>query len=163
MALALVALAANLVILLSDRAPGLFRRLSGKIDAGVTRAAGVAGTPSDIRVPQSDFDLHVALWGIAALLVGLAMWSWLSLLLGGATLFAVSVVVEGSQAVLTTTRTVQGADVAPNLLGVALGTVAVVVLAVLWRPVQAAPGPLRRLKERPTAPPPPRLGGAESE
>ena len=133
MLLALVAFALNLAILLSDRAPGLFRRVSLKVDAGVARAASAAGAQSDPRVPQSDFDIHVVLWAVAALLVGLAIWSWGSLLLASAAVLTASMLVEGSQAFLTTTRTVQLGDAAGNVVGVMLGTAAVVAFGLAWR------------------------------
>lgn len=142
------AIAVNGVVMLSDRAPGLLRRLSSRIDAGVARAAA-AGAPqavSDARVPQSDFPVHVLVWAAAALLVGLAAWSWLSLLLGAAGVFTVSVAVEVAQGLLSATRTVQSADVAANALGVAAGAVAVAAFALFWRlghPV--ADGPERGL------------------
>lgn len=131
--LAVVAFGVNLAILLSDRAPGLFRRLSLKVDAGVTRAANAAGAQSDVRVPQSDVDIHIALWAMATLLVGLAMWSWASLFLSAGAVLCASLVVEGSQAFLTATRTVQASDAAANVVGVVVGLVAVVAVAGAWR------------------------------
>lgn len=133
MLLAVAAFAADLAILLSDRAPGLFRRIGNHVDAGVARAAGAAGTTPDVRVPQSDFEVHVALWAVAMVLVGLAMWSWLSLFAASAALFATSVVVEGSQHFLTTTRNVQLSDIQGNLTGVLVGTVAVAVYGAVWQ------------------------------
>jgi hypothetical protein len=139
--LAFLAFAVNLAILLSDRAPGLFRRLSLKVDAGVARAASAAGGQSDVRIPQSDVDIHIALWAVATLLVGLAMWSWASLFLGACGVLCASLVVEGSQAFLTATRTVQASDAAANLVGVVLGLAAVVAIAGGWRLARAAVTP----------------------
>jgi hypothetical protein len=134
--LSLGALAANAVILLSDRAPGLLRRLSLRIDSGVDRAANAAGldvSGRSVRVPQSDFYVHVAIWAIAAVLVGLGMWSWLSLALANGLVFSASVLLELSQAVFTHSRNVQLSDVAGNATGVALGTLAVAAFAGVWR------------------------------
>lgn len=134
--LSLGAFAANAVILLSDRAPGLFRRLSVRVDAGVHRAAGAAGVDvpgGSVRVPQSDFDVHVLIWAVAALLVGLATWSWFSLFLASGTVFGASVVLELSQHFLSRSRTVQLADVAANAVGVVTGLCAVAAFAVGWR------------------------------
>ncbi len=139
MLLALAAFAVNAVVLLSDRAPGLLRRLSRRIDAGVDRAAEVTrldGPARNVRLPQSDFDVHVAIWAVAALLVGLAMWSWSSLLVGNGLVFAASVVLELAQAGYTRSRAVQLADVAANAVGVLAGTVAVAAFAVVWRVVR---------------------------
>ena len=134
--LSLAAFAGNAVILLSDRAPGLLSRLSSRIDAGVHQAAGAAGVDvpgGSVRVPQSDFDVHVVIWTVAALLVGLAMWSWASLVTGSALVLATSVALELAQPVFTRSRTVQLGDLMGNLLGVVTGTCAVAAFALAWR------------------------------
>ena len=124
-------MAANAAILLSDRAPGLLRRLSARIDAGGSRAADVA---SRARIStDSDFAVHVLIWSVATVLVGLAAWSWGSLLLGSVAVFASSLALEAAQHFVTTTRAVQAADVTGNALGVAAGLAAVSLFAVLWR------------------------------
>ena len=131
------AVAANAVVLLSDRAPGLLGRVARRIDAGVDQAANATGIDVPGRnvrvVPRSDFDVHVAIWAVAALLVGLAMWSWLSLLLANGLVFAGSVVLEWAQAGYSRSRTVELADLAGNAVGVAAGTLAVATFALLWR------------------------------
>ena len=135
--LSLAALAANAVILLSDRAPGLFRRVSARIDAGVSRAAGAAGVDvsgRDVRVPQSDFDVHVVIWGVAALLIGLATWSWASLLLGSAAILAFSVALELAQRTYSSSRSVQLNDMVGNAAGVIAGTCVVAAFALAWKP-----------------------------
>lgn len=131
----LCALAANAVILLSDRAPGLFRRLSARIDAGVSRAADAAGVDVPdraVQVPRSDFDVHVLIWAVAALLVGLAMWSWLSLLVAEVLVFGSSVALELAQHSYSRSRTVQFEDVVANALGVLAGTCLVALFALMW-------------------------------
>lgn len=138
--LSLGALAANAVILLSDRAPGLFRRLSARIDAGVSRAAGATGVDvpgGRVRVPRSDFDVHVLIWAVAALLIGLATWSWASLVLGSATVFGSSVALELAQRTYSNSRTVQFEDVVANAVGVMAGTFAVAAFALVWKAVSA--------------------------
>lgn len=139
--LALGAFAANGVILLSDRAPGFLSRVSRRIDTGVSRAAGATGIDvpgGDLHVPRSDFDVHVVIWAVAALLVGLAMWSWASLLLGNGLVFVGSVGLELAQSAFTTSRTVQLHDLLGNALGVFTGTCAVAVYAVAHRLLRAA-------------------------
>jgi hypothetical protein len=134
--LSLVALVVNAVILLSDRAPGLFSRLSSRIDAGVHRAAGATGVDvpgGSVRVPQSDFDVHVLIWAVAAVLVGLAMWSWASLVVGSAAVLVASAGLELAQQSYSRSRTVQFTDVMGNTLGVVTGTCAVAAFAVAWR------------------------------
>ena len=133
--LSLAAFAANTVILLSDRAPGLFRRLSSRIDAGVQRAAGAAGVDvpgARARVPQSDFYVHVAIWAVAALLVGLAMWSWASVATGSAAVLVASAGLELAQQAYSRSRTVQFEDLVGNTLGVVIGTCAVAAFALAW-------------------------------
>lgn len=141
--LALGAFAANGVILLSDRAPGFLSRLSRRIDAGVSRAADATGLDvpgRDLSVPRSDFDVHVVIWGVAALLVGLAMWSWASLLLGDGLVFLGSVGFELAQSAFTTSRTVQFHDLLGNAVGVVAGTCAVAAYALAYRLLRTARG-----------------------
>ena len=134
--LALGAFVVNAVILLSDRAPGLFSRLSSRIDAGVHRAAGAAGVDvpgGSVRVPQSDFDVHVLIWAVAALLVGLAMWSWASLVVGSAAVLVTSAGLELAQQAYTRSRSVQLTDLMGNTVGVVTGTCAVAAFTLGWR------------------------------
>ena len=140
--LSLGACAANAVVLLSDRAPGLLGRIARRIDAGVNRAASATGIEvpgRNVRVPRSDFDVHVAIWAVAALLVGLAMWSWLSLLMANGALFSASVALELAQAGYSRSRHVELSDMAGNAVGVAAGTLAVATFAVLWRLTRRPP------------------------
>ena len=134
--------AANAVVLLSDRAPGLLRRISRRIDAGVDQAANATGIDvpgRDGRGPPSDFDVHVAIWAVAALLVGLAMWSWLSLLLGSSLVLGASVALELAQAGYSRTRAVEMSDMAGNAVGVLAGTFAVAAFALLSRIIHRRP------------------------
>lgn len=145
--LSLGALAANAVILLSDRAPGLLRRLSARIDAGVSRAAGATGVDvpgGRVRVSGSDFDVHVLIWAVVALLIGLAMWSWTSLVLGSATLFASSVALELAQRRYSNSRTVQFDDIVANAVGILAATCLVAVFAWAWKLVSTTLFVLRR-------------------
>lgn len=131
--LALGALAANAVVLLSDRAPGLFRRVAARIDVEVSRAAGAAGVDGPGRVPRSDFDVHVVIWAVVALLVGLAAWSWLSLFLGSGLVLSASVAMELAQRSFSTSRSASVEDVLGNGVGVLIGTCAVAAFGLLWR------------------------------
>jgi hypothetical protein len=127
---AALVLAGNTLLMLSDRAPGLLSRLSARLE-GSERAPArlVTGTP----VPESPATVHIAAWALAMVAVGMAMWSWRSLLISGLTLFAFSALLEPAQELLTDTREMQAGDVASNALGIASG--AVVVLAV-WTGLQ---------------------------
>ena len=129
------ALPANALILLSDRAPGLLRRLSVRVDAGVQRAAGAAGVDvpgNPVRGPRSDFDIHVVIWAVAALLVGLAAWSWLSLLMASTTVFAISVALEMAQGAYSRSRSVEFSDIVGNAVGVVGATVVVAGFSLVW-------------------------------
>ncbi len=102
---------------MSDRAPGLLRRLSDRVDVGSSRAAEIA---SQAR-PQSDFEIHVLLWAMVTVFVGLAMWSSRSLLVSTIAVLVLSIAVEFSQGVLTQTRDVQVADMVANVVGASAG------------------------------------------
>ena len=137
-ALGAAALAANTVILLSDRAPGLFRRLSDRLDVGTVRTAAAQVTPGG-DVPRSDFILHVTLWAVATALIGLATRSTRSRVMAASTVLAYSVALEIGQGVFTQSRSPQAADIVANAIGVAAGlALAVAVGLVLWyRPARA--------------------------
>ena len=134
--LSLSAIAANAVILFSDRAPGFLSRISARLDAGVSRAADATGLDvpgRELSVPSSDFDVHVAIWAVAALLVGLATWSWASLFLANGAVFVGSVGMELAQPVFSNSRTVQLPDLFGNAVGVLAGTCAVAAFALAYR------------------------------
>ena len=118
-------------LLLSDRAPGLLGRVSRRIDAGSSRVARLA---SETR-PQSDFEIHVLIWALVTVLVGLAMWSNRSLLASAVAVLAASVVAERAQEALSTTREMQLSDLVANGMGVLAGLGAVTCLAILmgWK------------------------------
>ena len=106
---------------------------STRASNGAANATGVDVAGRDVHIPQSDFDVHVAIWAVAALLVGLAMWSWLSLLIANGLMFSGSVALELAQATYTRSRNVELGDPAANAVGVVVGTLAVAAFAVLWR------------------------------
>jgi hypothetical protein len=154
---ALVAVAAlifNVLLMLSDRAPGALRRIGGdfvrrlfdRIDVG-DRADAVLADP---RLPQSDAIVHVAVWAIAVALVGIAVWSWIGLLIGAVGVFAASIVVESAQSRYTDTRAVEASDVRANLAGVLVGT-AFVALCYLAYSALAALFRVRPRAQYPTA------------
>jgi hypothetical protein len=150
---AVAALIFNGLLMLSDRAPGALRRVGGdfmrrlfeRIDAG-DRASAVLADP---RLPQSDAIVHVAVWAIAVVLVGLAVWSWIGLLIGAVAVFAGSMIVESAQGRYTDTRAVEASDVRANLTGVLLGT-AFVALSYLAYSALAALFRVRPRAQYPT-------------
>jgi hypothetical protein len=122
-----VALLGAGLLLLSDRAPGLLRRLSLRIDSGSSRAAQVA---SQAR-PQSDFEIHVAIWAMVAALVGLAMWSKRSVLASAVVVFVGSMIADVAQQMVTSTRSAQASDIVANGFGTLAGLGLVYGLAAL--------------------------------
>ena len=138
--------------MLSDRAPGLLRRLGGdvlarlseRIDAGA-QAADVLRDP---RLPESDAIVHVAVWAAAVVLVGWAVWTWRGLVVGAAVVFAASLVVEFAQGRYTDSREVQTSDIEANAIGIVLGTVAVAACYLLYSGVCT----LAKLASRPREP-----------
>jgi hypothetical protein len=149
---AVAALIFNALLMLSDRAPGALRRIGGgfmrrlfeRIDAG-DRAAAVLDDP---RLPQSDAIVHVAVWAIAVVLVGLAVWSWIGLLIGAVVVFAGSIVVEAAQRRYTDSRAVEASDIRANLAGVVLGTAFVALCYLTYSAVAS----LFRVRPRANSP-----------
>jgi hypothetical protein len=151
---AIAALIFNVLLMLSDRAPAALRRIGGefisklfdRIDAG-DRASAVLADP---RLPQSDAIVHVAVWAIAVSLIGLAVWTWIGLLIGAVGVFAASIVVESAQGRYTDTRAVEASDVRANLTGILVGT-AFVALCYLAYSALAALSHVRPRAHYPTA------------
>lgn len=124
--LGVAALLFNAMLMLSDRAPGALQRIGGdavrrlfeRIDLG-GRGAGVLNDP---RLPEDDTIVHIAVWAVAAVLVGWALWSWIGLAVGAVAVFVGSLIIEELQGSVSTTRQVESSDVKANLAGVLLGT-----------------------------------------
>lgn len=127
--LGVAAMLFNAMLMLSDRAPGALQRVGGgavrrlfeRIDLG-GRGAGVLDDP---RLPENDAIVHIAVWALAAALVGWAVWSWIGLAIGAVAVFAGSLVIETLQGSLSSTREVESSDVKANLAGVVLGSAVV--------------------------------------
>lgn len=136
---AVIVLLANAAVLLSDRAPGVLRRLGGRlvvrlserIDAGNR----VADAATDPRLPQSDTLVHIGMWAVAAGVVGLAIWTWRGLLVGSIGVLAASVFVELGQARWSHTRAVQASDLRANIVGVMIGAAFAAVCYLAWSAV----------------------------
>lgn len=146
--LGLGAVGSTLALMMSDRAPGLLRRifgaaaerLSARLDAS-GRAAAIAADP---RLPESDAIVHVALWAVAMLLIGLTVWSWVGVVSAAAAVFALGVVIELAQGRATETRAVELSDVAANGAGVALGVLATAACYLAWSALTRIARPARR-------------------
>ncbi len=126
----------NAVLMLSDRAPGYLKRVGGatitrlfdRIDLG-GRGADVLNDP---RLPRSDTIVHIAVWAIATVFVGWALWSWIGLIVGSIVVFGASAVIEKLQGSVSTSREVETSDLTANFAGVALGTVFVACCYLLY-------------------------------
>jgi type III secretory pathway component EscT len=132
-ALAVLAVTANAVLMLSDRAPGFLNRASDRLERSERVAARVI---TESRVSDASETVHIVAWAVAMVLVGLAMWSWRSLFTSALALFAFSAVLEPAQELVTRSRSMQLSDVAANALGVSIGLVATIVVwsvVGLWR------------------------------
>ncbi len=119
----------NLLLMLSDRAPGAIRSLGGdvvrRLFARIDASGPAAEVLADPRLPESDAIVHVAVWALAVGLIGLAVWTWRGLLVGAIAVLAASLVVEAAQGLWTDTREVETSDVRANAAGVVLGAAAV--------------------------------------
>lgn len=143
--------AANTALLLSDRAPRALRSMFGDLAVDISRrldSDGRATAALDARDVGSDSIVHLGLWATATVVIGLAVWSWGGAAISAVVVGAVSLLVEVAQGRYSTTRNVEMRDAVFNLLGVAVGTVAVVglylVVEAVGSSVAAATGRVRR-------------------
>lgn len=131
----LVVVASNAAIMLSDRAPGLLRRITLGLAERISRRLDTR-TPTalanDPRLPDGDVLVHVGVWAAATLLVGWAVWSWGGLLLGATAVLMISFAVEFAQERVTETRVFDVQDLVANTAGVTLGVVVAGLCYVLW-------------------------------
>jgi hypothetical protein len=131
----LLALLFNAALMISDRAPGLLRRLGGElVDELSARIDADSGVTSAVRdgLPESDLVVHVGVWAVAVILAGVAVWSWRRLVLAAVFTFTASVFIEAAQDLYTDTRSVEIDDVVANGLGVAAGSALVALLYLTW-------------------------------
>lgn len=134
----LAVIGSNTAIMLSDRAPGVLRRLSAgfadrlseRLDTTAPRRLA-----TDPRLPDSDLLVHIGLWAVAVILVGWALWTWAGLAIGASGVLALSFVVEVAQERMTSTRVFDPPDLVANTIGVALGTIVVAASYVAWNAV----------------------------
>jgi hypothetical protein len=116
----------NVMLMLSDRAPGALQRIGGSAVRRLFERIDLGGRGADVlndpRLPEDDAVVHVAVWAVVALLVGWALWSWIGLAIGAVAVFAGSLVIEALQGSLSTTREVESSDVKANFAGVVIGS-----------------------------------------
>lgn len=130
------AVAFNAVLMLSDRAPRVSRRIGGDVISRLSERLDTGGRAGrlvdDPRLPSSDAIVHIGVWGVAMLLLGLAVWSWRGLMLGAGAVFLLSAIIEVGQQRFTRTRTFELGDIVANGIGVALGTAVAAACYGLW-------------------------------
>lgn len=115
-------------VMLSDRAPSLFRQASRRVEAALP--SWLAGQV-DGRLPEPDLLVHLVIYFLFGLLISLFVWSWASLIVGQFLVMASGLGLELSQAVFTNNRSVELSDMVANLVGQLVGLV--VALAVINR------------------------------
>lgn len=123
----------NVTLMLSDRAPRVLQTVAGPVvDRIVARldSDGAATAALGARNVGSDSIVHFGLWGVAMLVIGLAIWSWIAILPAAGLLFVASIAVELAQGRYSN-RHVEFRDVEFNGLGIAAGTVLAMTCYVL--------------------------------
>ncbi len=133
--LAVGAGAFNIALMLSDRAPGLSRRLFGDFAqrlADRLNPADRIGTLTQGRNTGNDDIVHIGVWAVAMTLVGLALWKWAPLVIAAVVLFVGSVFVEIAQGRYSSSRNVERSDVIANGIGVAFGVAACILCYLAW-------------------------------
>ncbi len=132
--IAVAALLFNVALMISDRAPGITRRLFGGFAQRLAdRLDRTAIDASD--VPGNDAIVHIGVWSIAALLVALTVWRWAALVPVAVAVFAVSVIVEFGQGRYSSSRAVEVSDVMANAVGVGVGIAAAATCMLCWSAV----------------------------
>jgi hypothetical protein len=140
-----------LVLMLADRSPGALRTLSDRIDQSERSAARVA---AEAPIPQSDFLVHVVVWGAVTATAGVAAWAWRRLPAVGFAVLSLSMVVELSQDHVTHSRTTQLTDATANVVGVTGG---IAVAAACYLATEAG---RRAARSEPRHDPSPPVGAA---
>lgn len=140
-----------MVLMLADRAPGALRTLSDQIDQSERSAARAT---AEAPIPQSDFLVHLVVWGAVAATAGGAAWAWRRLPAMALAVLSLSMVVELSQDHLTHSRTTQLTDATANVVGVTAG------IAVAAACFLVTPAGRRSARTEPRRDPAPPVGAA---
>lgn len=133
--LALAGLLFTGALLLSDRAPGLMRRVLGGAAERLWERVDAAGAPTAIGQEaraRPDFVVHVVVWGVVTLLVALTVWTVRGAVLAMVGAFAAGVALELLQGRWTHSREVESADIVGNAAGALVGGVAAFAVMALW-------------------------------
>ncbi len=125
----------NVALMLSDRAPGLTKRIFGDFAERLSDRLNQSDridTLTEGRNPGNDAIVHIGVWAVAMTLVGLALWRWAPLVIAAMAMFAGSVLVEVGQGRYSSTRAVEIGDVFANGVGVAVGVGASAACYIAW-------------------------------
>ena len=82
--------------------------------------------------------MHIGVWAVAVILVGLTVWSWRGLAVSAIGVFAVSVATEVGQGRFSQTRSVESSDILANATGIAAGLAVTACAYVAWSVTAAA-------------------------
>lgn len=130
----------NVALMMSDRAPGITRRLFGGFAERLADRLDASGTVDAADLPGNDAIVHIGVWAAATLLVVLTVWRWTALLPVAVAVFGASVVVEIGQGRYSSSRAVEVSDVLANAVGVAIGTGGAVACMAVWSAISRVAG-----------------------
>ena len=136
--LGVAALLFNVVLMISDRAPGITRRLFGGFAQRLADRLDTTSAIDAADIPGNDAIVHIGVWALATALVALTLWRWVALLPVGAVVFAASVAVEIGQGRYSSSRAVEFSDILANAVGVGVGVSAAAACMVAWSGVSRA-------------------------
>jgi hypothetical protein len=114
-------------LLLSDRAPGLMRRVLGSSAERLWARIDAAGAPTALGEEartRPDFVVHLVIWAVVTVLVALTVWTVWGVVWAMVGTLAASVTLELLQGRWTHSRAVEAVDLVANTTGVLIGGVA---------------------------------------
>lgn len=76
--------------------------------------------------------MHIVLWTVVTVLIGLTIWTWRGLVVAAALLAAVGIGLELAQGRFATTRNVEASDALANLIGIGVGATLAGLCYLAW-------------------------------
>ena len=134
----IAALLFNVVLMISDRAPGITRRLFGGFAQRLADRLDTTSTIEASDLPGNDAIVHIGVWAVATTLVALTLWRWSTLVPVAIAVFAASVAVEFGQGRYSSSRAVEFSDLLANAVGVGVGIGAAATCMLGWSLVSRA-------------------------
>jgi len=132
------ALLFNVALMISDRAPGVTRRLFGGFAQRLADRLDATSTIAADDLPGNDAIVHIGVWAVATTLVALMFWRWSTLVPVAIAVFATSVAVEFGQGRYSSSRAVEFSDLLANAVGVGVGVTAAALCMLGWSAVSRA-------------------------